>query len=205
MRAHSRRGGAELRLRRPSPGSTMWRMSTAPVTDLSYPIGKFKYAGPSDEAQRRHHIDEIAAVPERARKAVHGLSDAQLDTPYRPGGWKVRQVIHHLADSHMNAYIRCKLAFTEEVPTVKPYDEKLWADLADMQLPIEISLVLLESLHKRWVTFLCFLKPADFERKFNHPESGATTLDKAVAHYAWHGQHHIAHINKLRERMGWKA
>jgi hypothetical protein len=135
---------------------------------------------------------------------VYGLSPEQLETPYRPGGWTVRQVVHHLADSHMNSYIRMKLAVTEERPTVKPYDEKRWADLEDARTaPVELSLTLLDSLHMRWVSWLRSLAPADFARTFRHPESGILSLDTALHYYEWHGRHHTAHITSLRQRMGW--
>jgi hypothetical protein len=148
------------------------RMSTTANPNLSYPIGKFSYQGPYTHDQRQHFIDEIAAAPERLRAAVHNLRESQLEAPYRPGGWTVQQVVHHLPDSHMNAFIRFKLALTEPNPTVKPYDEKLWAELADVQLPIETSLVLLEALHHRWVAVLRAMTPEQFEFKLKHPELG---------------------------------
>jgi uncharacterized damage-inducible protein DinB len=135
---------------------------------------------------------------------VKGLTDAQLDTPYRPQGWTVRQVVHHLSDSHLNAYVRFKLAITEEEPTIKTYEEKLWSELDDARTaPIEMSLALLEALHKRWVLFLKSLTPSNFARKFRHPELGIMNLDALLRLYAWHGRHHVAHISSLRERMGW--
>jgi uncharacterized damage-inducible protein DinB len=139
------------------------------------------------------------------RAAVTGLTDAQLDTPYRPGGWTVRQVVHHVPDSHMNAYTRFKLALTEDVPTIKPYDEAKWAELDDSKSKmVEHSLALLEALHARWVFLLERLKPADFDRKLNHPEWDAPmTLDMLLALYAWHGKHHVAHVTELRKRSGW--
>jgi len=134
---------------------------------------------------------------------VAGLSEPQLDTPYRPGGWTVRQVVHHVPDSHINSYVRFRLALTENEPTVKPYDESRWAELADSRTAhIETSLALLESLHERWVLLLRSLSPADFRRQFRHPELGAVSLEKNLALYAWHGRHHVAHITSLRERMG---
>ena len=175
------------------------------MSDLRYPIGKFSYEGELAQAARRRAMDDIEAAPARLGTAVDGLSPEQLDTPYRPDGWTVRQVVHHLADSHLNAYTRFKLALTEEEPTVKPYDETRWAELSDARTaPVEISLVLLESLHRRWVLLLRSLAPADFARRFQHPELGVVTLDKNLALYAWHGRHHLAHITSLRERMGWK-
>ncbi|HLI30711.1 MAG TPA: putative metal-dependent hydrolase, partial [Terriglobia bacterium] len=147
----------------------------------------------------------IEEVPARLRAAVKGLSDAQLDTPYREGGWTVRQVVHHLADSHMNSYVRFRLALTESEPTIKTYDQTRWAELRDARTaPVEPSLALLESLHKRWVLLLKSLEAADFSRTFRHPDRGTMTLDQNLALYAWHGRHHVAHITSLRERMGWR-
>ena len=173
--------------------------------DLQYPIGRFAWSGPNSESDRKRYMDEIEQAPGRMRAAVAGLSDPQLDTPYRPGGWTVRQVVHHMPDSHMNSYVRFRLALTEKEPTIKPYDESQWAELTDARTaPIEISLALLESLHSRWTLLLRSLSPADFAREFRHPELGTVSLDKNLALYAWHGQHHVAHITGLRDRMGWK-
>ncbi len=175
------------------------------MTDLRYPIGKFERRDELNADERRTMIDTIAAAPSRMREAVSGLSDAQLDTPYRDGGWTVRQVIHHVPDSHLNAYIRLKLALTEEDPLIRPYDEASWAGLPDsQQTPVEVSLTLLESLHARWVTLLRSLEDSDFRRTLRHPEhSGILTLDWLVSMYAWHSRHHVAHVTSLRERMGW--
>jgi uncharacterized damage-inducible protein DinB len=175
------------------------------MSDLSYPIGKFEFAGPVTPEQRARLITQLAAAPAIFRAAVSGLSKKQLDTPYRPGGWTVRQVVHHVPDSHLNAYIRCKLALTEHRPTIKPYDQERWAVLADSEdTPIETSLALLEALQARWVALLRALPPEDFARIMIHPEHDAPlSLDKLVAHYAWHGAHHTAHITGLRDRMGW--
>ncbi|MCI0329343.1 MAG: bacillithiol transferase BstA [candidate division Zixibacteria bacterium] len=174
------------------------------MTDLRYPIGPFKFEGNATETVRQLWIGQIAAAPALLRKAVAGLSEQQLDTPYREGGWTVRQVAHHVPDSHLNAYTRFKLTLTEEEPTIKPYNEKLWAELMDTKkTPIDISLNLLDSLHIRWVNLLRSLKPEDFKRTLQHPESGIMTLEKLLALYAWHGRHHTAHITSLRERMGW--
>ncbi len=173
--------------------------------DLSYPIGRFNWSGPNTPEQRARFIDAIAATPERLRRAIAGLSPQQLDTPYRPGGWTVRQVIHHVPESHMNAYIRFKLALTERQPTIKPYDEAKWAETEDARTtPIEVSLALLDALHHRWVILLRSLMPEDFQRQFTHPDLGVVPLDKSLAMYAWHGAHHEAHITRLRERMGWQ-
>jgi uncharacterized damage-inducible protein DinB len=175
------------------------------VDNLQYPIGKFNYEGTITAKQREIWIKEIAEAPEKLRFAVRGLSDSQLDTPYRSEGWTVRQVVHHVADSHMNSYIRFKLALTEDFPTIKAYDEARWAELSDsVNLPVEISLQLLDSLHLRWVDLLRSLSSAAFNRSFIHPESGETPLAKNLGIYAWHGNHHIAHITSLRDRMGWK-
>ena len=172
--------------------------------DLRYPVGPFKFTGRLSNGQRQTLIDQIAAAPEKMREAVEGLSDEQLNTPYRPEGWTVRQVVHHVSDSHLNSYIRFKLALTEEHPTIKAYDENVWANLDDARnAPLNISLDLLEALHGRWVLFLRSLKEKDFQRTFNHPEIGTVSVDKNIALYAWHGRHHAAHITSLRERMGW--
>jgi uncharacterized damage-inducible protein DinB len=174
------------------------------MTDLRYPISKFHFDGPLTEEQKQKSLDDIASAPANLRKAVKGLSEAQLDTPYRPDGWTVRQVVHHVPDSHMNAYIRFKLALTEDEPTIKPYAEDRWAKLADTKsTPTEVSLTMLESLHDRWVRLLRSLGPEDWKRTFRHPEMGAMTLEKTLALYAWHGRHHVAHVTALRERSGW--
>lgn len=178
--------------------------TSAPTQDLSYPIGKFHYETPLTKGQRDAALNVIAGVPATLREAVRGLSPAQLDTPYRPGGWTVRQAVHHVPDSHMNALIRTKLALTETEPMIKPYDEKRWAELADAQLtPIETSLTLLETVHERWNHLLRAMTDSDFARTFRHPEHGVRTLDWLVALYAWHGPHHVAHITGLRARKGW--
>lgn len=174
------------------------------MTDLRYPIGKFHYEGPLNEEQKQAFLDDIARTPINLRAAVSGLTDAQLDTPYRQGGWTVRQVVHHVPDSHMNSYVRFKLALTEDEPTIKPYAEDRWAELADTKLtPVKVSLTLLDSLHDRWVRLLRSLQPEDWERTFRHPELGAMTLEKTLALYAWHGRHHVAHITELRKQMAW--
>lgn len=173
--------------------------------DLRYPIGKFDFAAPVDPATRPLLIDQIAAAPAALRDAVQGLDDAQLDTPYRPEGWTVRQTVHHVADSHMNSYLRFRLALTEENPTVKPYDEAMWAELVDSRTePVEVSLQLLESLHQRWVVLLRSLTEQDFARTFVHPAVGTIPLGTNLALYAWHGRHHTAHITSLRQRNGWQ-
>ncbi|MGB8064671.1 MAG: bacillithiol transferase BstA [Candidatus Sulfotelmatobacter sp.] len=174
------------------------------MDDLRYPVGKFKYDGPPNEEQRRAFLGHLADTPANLRAAVKGLSEAQLDTPYRPGGWTVRQVVHHVPDSHMNSYVRFKLALTEEEPTIKPYAEDKWAELADTKAtPIEVSLTLLDSLHDRWVRLLRSLTPDDWKKTFRHPALGSMTLEKTLALYAWHGRHHVAHITELRKQMSW--
>jgi uncharacterized damage-inducible protein DinB len=175
------------------------------MSDPRFPIGKFERRDELTPDERRARIDEIAAAPGLLREAVAGLTEEQLDTPYRDGGWTVRQVIHHLPDSHVNAYTRLKLALTEDDPTIRPYDEALWAGLEDSrQTPVEVSLTLLESLHARWVTLLRSLSDAEFRRTFRHPDhGGGLTVDWLVALYAWHGRHHVAHVTSLRERMAW--
>jgi hypothetical protein len=174
------------------------------MTDLRYPIGEFAYEGPSTPEQRQALLHHIEQAPGRLRTAVKGLSEQQLDTPYRPNGWTVRQVAHHVPDSHLNAYIRFKLALTEEEPTIKPYAEDRWARLADTQAtPVEVSLALLDSLHDRWVRLMRSFQPDDWKRTFHHPERGAVSLEMNLAIYAWHGRHHVAHITSLRERNGW--
>jgi uncharacterized damage-inducible protein DinB len=173
-------------------------------TDLRYPIGKFQRVKDASDSQRRVFIDAVARAPERLSAAVAGLKQQQLDTPYRPGGWTVRQVVHHLPDSHLNAFGRFKLALTEDEPTIKPYNEARWAELADAKTaPIEPSLELLEGLHKRWVILLESLVATDWARTFRHPERGVMSLDESLAMYAWHSHHHVAHITALREREGW--
>ena len=171
--------------------------------DLSYPIGRFDPSTPVAPAMRAPAIEAIAQLPARIRDAAAGLSDTQLDTRYRPGGWTVRQVVHHVADSHMNGLIRTKLALTEDVPTIKPYDENAWATIADMRLPIAISLGMLDGIHARWEAVWRALRPVDFARTFRHPEIGVMTLDTQLQSYAWHSRHHVAHITSLRQREGW--
>jgi hypothetical protein len=174
------------------------------MSDLRYPIGKFSFEGSVNEEQRKKLINDIEQAPAQLRAAVQGLSPQQIDTPYRPEGWTVRQVVHHVPDSHMNAYTRFKLALTEDQPTIKPYMEDRWARLDDTQTtPLEVSLALLDSLHNRWVRLLRSLKPEDWKRTFRHPELGLMPLEKNLALYAWHGRHHVAHITALRERMKW--
>ena len=174
------------------------------TNDPRYPVGKFSFDGNMTEQQKAQYLDDIEQTPARLRAAVHGLKDQQLDTPYRDGGWTVRQVVHHVPDSHMNSYVRFKLALTENEPTIRPYMENLWAELPEAKsAPIELSLTLLESLHQRWMLALRGIKPEEWKRNLRHPEMGLLSLEKTLALYAWHGRHHVAHITELRKRMGW--
>jgi len=174
-------------------------------TDLRYPIGKFSYPDSVSDKQRAQYIDAIERTPAELRAGVRGLDARQIDTPYRPGGWTVRQVAHHVPDSHINAYVRFKLALTEDTPTIKPYREAKWAELGDTRnVPLDTSLDLLDALHERWVALIRSLSSDDHRRTFVHPDHGKTfTLDQALALYAWHGRHHTAHITSLRVREGW--
>jgi hypothetical protein len=176
--------------------------------DLRYPIGKFEWVPPENEQQmasrRKHYIDVLSQLPDNFARAVEGLTPAQLDTPYRPEGWTVRQVVHHVPDSHANAFIRFKLALTEYEPTIKPYKEDMWAKLSDVpNTPIDISMQLLTALHARWVVLLRGMDSSDFARTLRHPEVGVVNLNRMLALYAWHSAHHTAHITSLRKRMGW--
>ena len=175
---------------------------TAPAADLRFPVGRWAAPDSSPETARRL-VDEIAALPGQLAAAVAGLDDARLDTPYRDGGWTVRQVVHHVADSHMNAYVRVKLALTADAPTISPYDEAAWAELPDSRLPVAPSLALVEALHLRWAAVLRALGPAELARPYRHPEMGDVPVRTALAIYAWHGRHHTAHVTALRARMGW--
>jgi hypothetical protein len=174
------------------------------TNDPRYPLGKFSFEGNMTEQQNARCLDDIEQTPARLRAAVSGLNDQQLDTPYRDAGWTVRQVVHHVPDSHMNSYVRFKLALTEDEPTIRPYMENLWAELPEAKsAPIELSLTLLESLHQRWMLALRGIKPEEWKRNLRHPEMGLLSLEKTLALYAWHGRHHVAHVTSLRERMGW--
>lgn len=174
------------------------------LTELQYPVGKLTFDAAVTEDKRRAWIRQIADAPAALRAAVAGLDDRQLDTPYRPGGWTVRQVLHHVPDSHMNAYVRFKWALTENNPTIKAYDEAAWATVADTALTDpDVSLALLDALHRRWVVLLESLKPEEFGRPLVHPDNGSMTLDRLLQMYAWHGRHHVAHITELRKRQGW--
>lgn len=173
--------------------------------DPRYPIGKFKLdVSPTTAEERRRLIADIEETPAALRAAVRGLTPEQMETPYREGGWTVRQVVHHVPDSHMNAYIRFKMALTEEEPTIKPYEESRWAELEDSRsTPIEVSLSLMDSLHDRWAHVLKAIQPEQWKRKFRHPEMGVVSLEQSLILYAWHGKHHVAHITELRKHKGW--
>ena len=175
------------------------------IDDLRYPIGREPAPSPMTPHARQAAIGDIGELPRRLTAAVAGLTGDQLDTRYRPEGWTVRHLVHHIADSHMNAYIRLKLALTEEVPRIAPYDEKLWAELPDSRLPIDVSVRLIEAIHTRWTALYASLDEATFERRsFLHPErGGAVTLDEQLQTYSWHSLHHVAHITRLRQREGW--
>ena len=171
---------------------------------LRYPIGKFQRPGAVSQAERDRYLNDIEEAPRRLRAAVAGLTAEQMDTRYREGGWTVRQVAHHLPDSHLNAYARMKLALTEDTPTIKPYDEARWAELSDSRTtPVETSLAMMEALHERWGHLLRGMRESDFGRTVMHPEMGALTVDDLLALYAWHGRHHVAQITGLRHRRAW--
>jgi uncharacterized damage-inducible protein DinB len=175
------------------------------MTDIQYPIGKFQLPEKVSDQDRHLFIQQIEEAPTKLRSALADLNQEQLDTPYREGGWTVQQVVHHLADSHMNAFVRFKLAMTEDQPAIKTYSQERWAELSDAKTaPTETSLALLEFLHKRFVALLRSMSAADFACTMNHPEQGIVNLDRYLSLYAWHGRHHVAHITSLRERKGWK-
>ncbi|HMC76726.1 MAG TPA: putative metal-dependent hydrolase [Vicinamibacterales bacterium] len=172
--------------------------------DPRFPVGPFRFNPDVTPEIRRQSIAAIRDTPSALRAAVRGLDEAQLNTPYRDGGWTVRQVVHHVPESHMNAYTRFKLALTEDSPTIKPYNEDAWSKLPDVaHAPIETSLALLDALHERWVILLDRVDPADFARPLVHPDTGTMPLDRLLQMYAWHGRHHVAHVTTLRSRKGW--
>jgi len=174
------------------------------MNDPRYPIGRFEFHKPPSPEERSQLISDIAETPAKLRSAITALTPQQMETPYRDGGWTVRQVAHHVPESHMNAYIRFKLALTENEPTIKPYMEDRWAKLGDVQsTPVEVSLALLDSLHDRWVRLLRVITDPEWKRTFRHPELGIVSLERNLALYSWHGRHHVAHITELRKRMGW--
>ncbi|WP_407312396.1 YfiT family bacillithiol transferase [Desulfosporosinus sp. SB140] len=170
---------------------------------LRYPIGQFNMAEDVAVDQIENLIRQIESLPGLLIESVRDLSNEQLDSPYRPGGWTIRQVVHHIADSHMNAYIRFKLALTEDIPTIKPFNEALWAELEDARtLPVDVSLKLIETLHNRWVVLLRSLSTTELNREFRHPDAGVLSLKKTIGLYAWHGHHHLAHIKNFRKSIG---
>lgn len=174
------------------------------AADPRYPIGRFERPSTVSAADRLKWIADIESLPAQLRGALEGLDDAQLDTPYRDGGWTIRQVVHHVADSHINSFVRFKLALTEANPTIKPYDEAAWAETVDSKaLPVQPSLGVLDGVHQRWTALLRSLSEGDYQRTFQHPERGSMSLDANLALYSWHGRHHLAHVTRLRERMGW--
>jgi uncharacterized damage-inducible protein DinB len=177
------------------------------LLDTRYPVGQFSQPASSTGEAREAHIQTLRLLPDRLTAAVAGLDDSQLDTPYREGGWTLRQVVHHVADSHANAYVRMKLALTEDWPTIKPYNQAAWADLSDARLPVDVSLNLITALHTRWVALLESLSDEDFLKGYVHPamleNSGKQNLAHVLALYDWHSRHHTAHIANLRSRMGW--
>jgi len=179
-------------------------LKSMPDPDLRYPIGKFSFPTAVTPQERDEFVEQIAETPARLRAVLNGLSAEQLETPYRPGGWTVRQVVHHVPDSHMNSYVRFRLALTEEEPAIKGYLEDRWAELSDARTaPVDISLALLDNLHSRWIALLASLTDRDWKRTFRHSELGLVSLERNAALYAWHGRHHVAHIAALRDRMGW--
>jgi len=171
--------------------------------DLRFPIGKFDNSVEITSELRKEFVQIIAQLPTTLEKAISNLSDEQFDTPYRPEGWTVRQTVHHIADSHLNSFIRFKLALTEATPTIRPYAEDRWAELADSRMPIDASLKIIEGVHARWTALLQSMTEADYQKQLKHPDSGAWTLEKMLALYEWHGRHHTAHITKLRDRNNW--
>lgn len=171
--------------------------------DLSYPIGKYDKGSEISYELRKQFIKNIAELPNNLRESVKNLNDAQLDTPYRPAGWTIRQVVHHVGDSHMNSFIRFKLALSEKNPTIRPYAEDLWAQTAEYKMPIEVSLNLIDSIHARWANLLESMSDEDFARTLTHPETGVWTLENMLGMYVWHGKHHAAHINSLKKRQNW--
>jgi uncharacterized damage-inducible protein DinB len=172
--------------------------------DLRFPIGKFDSKIEITPQMREGFIHTIEELPAKFRTAIKGLSEQQIDTPYRDEGWTVRQLVHHVADSHINSFCRFKLGLSEEAPTIKPYDEAMWAEMADsVNAPVDLSLSIIDGVHARWALLLKSMSGADFARKINHPERGAMSLDSMLALYGWHSRHHTAHVTKLRERNAW--
>lgn len=173
------------------------------MENSKYPIGRYQPKNNASPSDITGWIGDLANFPPDLEKVINTLTDPQLDTPYRENGWTVRQLIHHIADSHINAYIRFKLALTEEEPTIKPYNQDLWAELEDSDLPVKSSLMIIKGIHRRWVYLLEKLENTDLDRVLNHPESGTVVLKNMINHYAWHGKHHLAHITSLKKRNNW--
>ncbi len=171
--------------------------------DLSYPIGKYDKDTKISLEQRKQFIREIGELPNNLREMLKNMSEEQIDSPYRPEGWTIRQVVHHIGDSHLNSFIRFKLALTEKNPTIRPYAEDLWAETAEYKMPVDVSLNLINSIHRRWAALLESMSDEDFARTLNHPETGVWTLENLLGMYVWHGKHHTAHINNLKKRSGW--
>ena len=179
-------------------------MAPTTQTDLRYPIGEFHRKASYSAEERARYIEQLKQIPLSLKAGLAGLSETQLDTPYREGGWTVRQVAHHIPDSHLNAYLRVKLALTEDQPVIKPYEENAWVRLADTPgTLLEVTVTLLEALHTRWAILFESLKEPDWKREYRHPVNGAVSVEATLAWYVWHGQHHIAHITHLRQREGW--
>lgn len=179
------------------------KAATAAENDLRFPIGKFDASAEMTSESRRNCIQTIRELPEKLARAIENLDDEQLDTPCRPGGWTGRQTVHHVADSHLNSLCRFKLALTEETPTIRPYWEDRWAELADSRMPVDVSMKIVDGVHARWTNLLESMSDADFQRKLIHPETGEWTLERMLALYAWHSRHHTAHITSLRARNDW--
>lgn len=173
------------------------------MSDPRYPIGRFHDSGDRSSERRATLIRDLQNLPADLRAAVSGMSDSQLDTPYRDGGWTVRQVIHHLGDANVNAYLRMKFAVADDRPTILPYDEDVWAEFADAKGPVEPTLALLQALHLRWSLFLRSLDEAQWDRVFIHPQNGETPVAKSLELYVWHGRHHLAHVTELKKLKGW--
>lgn len=179
-------------------------MNESEARQLQYPVGNFQHSGAIEDAQRKLWILQLKALPGELRAIVQDLTERQLETPYRPDGWTVRQVVHHLPDSHINSYVRFRIALTEDSPSIRPYQEARWAELNDArQGPIEPSLLILDGLHARWTSLLDSMNDKEFGCTFHHPDLGEVRLDWALGLYAWHSRHHLAHIQNLRHRMGW--
>jgi hypothetical protein len=172
--------------------------------DLRFPMGKFDSTQEVNSEMRSGFIQTIEVLPYKFRQAVKGLNNEQIDTPYRPEGWTVRQLVHHIADSHINSFCRFKLGLSEDTPTIKPYDEASWAEMADSKnAPIDLSLNMIDGVHARWALLLKSMSDADFDRNINHPERGSMSLNSMLSLYDWHSKHHTAHVTKLRERNNW--